>query len=153
MASLLQQQGCPAACTAPQGGSWVAHAPPSRRRPARQQCAVAAASGAKHAAAEQVQLGASDLRVSRCCLGTMTWGMQNTEEEAHQQMDVAWDEYGLNFLDTAEICEQGRQGGCGGCGGCAPEGACLCPPPSPMFLVRYAICELAASHCRDLRGN
>ncbi|PSC73609.1 aldo-keto reductase-like [Micractinium conductrix] len=55
------------------------------------------------AAAERVQLGASDLLVSRCCLGTMTWGEQNTEQEAHQQLSCAVDEYGLNFIDTAEI--------------------------------------------------
>lgn len=35
----------------------------------------------------------------------MTWGMQNSEAEAHEQLSVAWDECGLNFLDTAEICE------------------------------------------------
>lgn len=33
----------------------------------------------------------------------MTWGMQNSEEEAHQQLSCAWDDYGINFLDTAEI--------------------------------------------------
>lgn len=37
-----------------------------------------------------------------CCLGTMTWGKQNTEAEAHQQLSYAFD-YGLNFLDTAEM--------------------------------------------------
>ena len=51
---------------------------------------------------DRVQLGDSDLEVSSCCLGTMTWGMQNTEEEAHQQLDYSW-ERGINFLDTAEI--------------------------------------------------
>ncbi|EFN59433.1 hypothetical protein CHLNCDRAFT_48483 [Chlorella variabilis] len=33
----------------------------------------------------------------------MTWGMQNTEQEAHQQLSAAWNEFGLNFMDTAEI--------------------------------------------------
>jgi aryl-alcohol dehydrogenase-like predicted oxidoreductase len=33
----------------------------------------------------------------------MTWGMQNTEAEAHQQLSCAWDDFGINFLDTAEI--------------------------------------------------
>lgn len=47
-------------------------------------------------------LGAGDLRVSRICLGTMTWGHQNTEAEAHEQIEYALD-YGVNFLDTAEI--------------------------------------------------
>ena len=47
-------------------------------------------------------LGRSDLKVSRVCLGTMTWGEQNSEAEAHQQLDYAWDQ-GVNFLDTAEM--------------------------------------------------
>ncbi len=48
------------------------------------------------------QLGASDLNVSEICLGTMTWGTQNTEAEAHEQMDYAF-EQGVNFFDTAEL--------------------------------------------------
>jgi aryl-alcohol dehydrogenase-like predicted oxidoreductase len=46
-------------------------------------------------------LGRTDLRVAALCLGTMTWGQQNTEEEGHAQLDIARDR-GLNFLDTAE---------------------------------------------------
>jgi predicted aldo/keto reductase-like oxidoreductase len=48
------------------------------------------------------KLGRTDLEVSRCCLGTMTWGEQNTESEAHEQMDYAL-EHGVNFWDTAEL--------------------------------------------------
>ena len=48
------------------------------------------------------KLGSSDMLVSSCCLGTMTWGNQNTDEEAAAQLDKAWD-LGVNFLDTAEI--------------------------------------------------
>jgi len=48
------------------------------------------------------KLGSSDMLVSSCCLGTMTWGNQNTDEEAAAQLDRAWD-CGVNFLDTAEI--------------------------------------------------
>ena len=48
------------------------------------------------------KLGSSDMLVSSCCLGTMTWGSQNTDEEAAAQLDKAWD-LGVNFLDTAEI--------------------------------------------------
>jgi aryl-alcohol dehydrogenase-like predicted oxidoreductase len=48
------------------------------------------------------RLGRTDLLVSRICLGTMTWGEQNTEAEGHQQMDYAF-ERGVNFLDTAEL--------------------------------------------------
>jgi len=47
------------------------------------------------------KLGSSDLMVSSCCLGTMTWGNQNTDEEAAEQLCAAWDA-GVNFLDTAE---------------------------------------------------
>ncbi len=48
------------------------------------------------------RLGQTDLEVSLICLGTMTWGQQNTEAEAHQQLDMAWD-MGVNFLDAAEM--------------------------------------------------
>lgn len=48
------------------------------------------------------QLGSSPLNVSEVCLGTMTWGMQNTEEEAHAQIDYALSR-GVNFIDTAEL--------------------------------------------------
>ncbi len=47
------------------------------------------------------QLGRTDLRVSAICLGTMTWGQQNTEAEGHAQMDYALGQ-GVNFFDTAE---------------------------------------------------
>lgn len=48
------------------------------------------------------QLGKTDLNVSVICLGTMTWGLQNTREEAFEQMDFAL-EQGVNFFDTAEM--------------------------------------------------
>lgn len=48
------------------------------------------------------KLGSSDLDVSRVCLGTMTWGRQNTEADGHAQMNYAV-EKGINFFDTAEI--------------------------------------------------
>eukprot|EP00741_Cyanophora_paradoxa_P008688 tig00001368_g8411.t1 len=51
---------------------------------------------------EYKKLGSSDLMVSVVCLGTMTWGEQNTEEEAHAQLDLAL-EMGVNFIDTAEL--------------------------------------------------
>ncbi len=44
----------------------------------------------------------SDLKVSSICLGTMTFGNQNSEAEAHEQLDCAID-HGINFLDTAEM--------------------------------------------------
>ncbi len=47
-------------------------------------------------------LGTSDLQVSRICLGTMTWGTQNSEAEAHAQLDHAIAQ-GINFIDTAEM--------------------------------------------------
>lgn len=48
------------------------------------------------------RLGRTDLAVSRICLGSMTWGQQNTEAEGHAQMDLAF-ERGVNFIDTAEL--------------------------------------------------
>ena len=48
------------------------------------------------------KLGNTDLDVSTICLGTMTWGEQNTEEEGFEQMDYAL-EQGVNFWDTAEL--------------------------------------------------
>ncbi|MEJ2360180.1 MAG: aldo/keto reductase [Gammaproteobacteria bacterium] len=47
-------------------------------------------------------LGNSDLKVTHICLGTMTFGQQNTEAEAHAQLDFALDQ-GINFYDTAEM--------------------------------------------------
>lgn len=44
----------------------------------------------------------SDLKVSEAALGTMTWGEQNSEAEAHAQLDYAF-EHGINFIDTAEM--------------------------------------------------
>ncbi|WP_149304257.1 NADP(H)-dependent aldo-keto reductase [Pareuzebyella sediminis] len=44
----------------------------------------------------------TNIEVSKICLGTMTWGKQNTEAEGHQQMDYAVDQ-GINFFDTAEL--------------------------------------------------
>ena len=48
------------------------------------------------------KLGLSDLTVSGVCLGTMTFGTQNSEAEAHQQLDFALAQ-GINFIDTAEM--------------------------------------------------
>ncbi|EME28408.1 aldo/keto reductase isoform 1 [Galdieria sulphuraria] len=47
-------------------------------------------------------LGDSQLVVSQVCLGTMTFGKQNSEQEAHQLLDYAVDQ-GINFIDTAEL--------------------------------------------------
>ncbi len=44
----------------------------------------------------------TDLNVSEVCLGTMTWGEQNSRDEAHAQLDYAVD-HGINFIDTAEM--------------------------------------------------
>ena len=48
------------------------------------------------------KLGNTDLDVSTICLGTMTWGEQNTQEEGFEQMNYAL-EQGVNFWDTAEL--------------------------------------------------
>ena len=48
------------------------------------------------------KLGNTDIDISRICLGTMTWGEQNTRDEAFAQMDMAVD-MGINFFDAAEM--------------------------------------------------
>jgi len=55
-------------------------------------------------------LGTSDLRVSELCLGTMTWGEQNTIEDAQSQLDYAV-AHGINFIDTAEMYPVPPRGG------------------------------------------
>ena len=51
---------------------------------------------------EYRRLGRTDIEVSRVCLGTMTFGQQNTETEAHDQLSLAIDQ-GVNFIDAAEM--------------------------------------------------
>ena len=48
------------------------------------------------------KLGNTELDVSTICLGTMTWGEQNTQDEGFEQMDYSLD-HGINFFDTAEL--------------------------------------------------
>ena len=48
------------------------------------------------------KLGSTDLDVSLICLGTMTWGTQNSEKDAFEQMDYSVNQ-GINFFDTAEL--------------------------------------------------
>ena len=48
------------------------------------------------------KLGRTDISVSALCLGSMTWGTQNTTSEGHAQIDMALD-HGINFIDTAEM--------------------------------------------------
>ncbi|MBN2631640.1 MAG: aldo/keto reductase [Rhodobacteraceae bacterium] len=51
---------------------------------------------------ERVSLGRTGIEVSKLCLGTMTWGSQNSESEGHAQADMALD-HGVTFWDTAEM--------------------------------------------------
>ncbi len=51
---------------------------------------------------KQIPLGRTGLMVSELCLGTMTWGTQNTEVQAHDQIAMSLD-HGVNFIDTAEM--------------------------------------------------
>ena len=51
---------------------------------------------------EYNKLPGTDIQVSKICLGTMTWGRQNSESEAFEQMDYSLDK-GVNFFDTAEL--------------------------------------------------
>jgi len=52
---------------------------------------------------DYTKVGSSDLIVSKVCMGTMTFGNQNTIKEGVEQLNTAFDEYGINFLDTAEL--------------------------------------------------
>jgi aryl-alcohol dehydrogenase-like predicted oxidoreductase len=52
---------------------------------------------------DYVMLGDSNLQVSKVCMGTMTFGEQNTLDEGVAQLNLAFDEYGINFIDTAEM--------------------------------------------------
>ena len=51
---------------------------------------------------EYSELGTSKIKISKICLGTMTFGEQNNIDEAHDQLDFAIDK-GVNFIDTAEM--------------------------------------------------
>ncbi|MEM6372169.1 MAG: aldo/keto reductase [Pseudomonadota bacterium] len=51
---------------------------------------------------ERRKLGRTDIEVSALCLGSMTWGTQNTAEEGHEQIERAL-EAGIDFVDTAEM--------------------------------------------------
>lgn len=51
---------------------------------------------------EYRELGRTGVKVSAICLGTMTWGDQNTEADGHEQMDYAL-AHGINFFDTSEM--------------------------------------------------
>ena len=51
---------------------------------------------------KHIKLGSSDLQVSEVCLGSMTWGSQNTQSDAFEQINYAL-EQGINFIDTAEL--------------------------------------------------
>ena len=48
------------------------------------------------------ELGQSGIKVSELCLGSMTWGSQNSQEDANRQIEISLD-HGINFLDTAEM--------------------------------------------------
>ena len=48
------------------------------------------------------KLSGTDLNISQICLGTMTWGQQNSQEDGFAQMDYSLDK-GINFFDTAEL--------------------------------------------------
>ena len=73
---------------------------------ARRSTVLMSGAAPKSTPIQRRQLGNSDIMVSTCCLGGMTWGQQNTEEDANAQLSLAFD-YGVNFIDTAEV-----QGAC-----------------------------------------
>jgi aryl-alcohol dehydrogenase-like predicted oxidoreductase len=51
---------------------------------------------------KKIPIAGGALQVSELCLGTMTWGEQNSESEAHAQLDCAL-AHGIDFIDTAEM--------------------------------------------------
>ena len=55
---------------------------------------------------DYIKLSNTDILVSKVCLGTMTFGDQNTEAEAHEQLDYALSQ-GINFIDTADVYSRG----------------------------------------------
>jgi len=63
------------------------------------------------------RLGSSDLIVSEICLGTMTYGEQNSEKEAHEQLACAWDQAGLPGYRRSRLVywDQQRDGPVGNC--------------------------------------
>ncbi|GMH45213.1 hypothetical protein BSKO_13170 [Bryopsis sp. KO-2023] len=85
---------------------WGGLIPPSPRsvHPGQRKtrCSVAEGRVSKDLSLKHVTLGNSDLLVSEACLGTMTYGQQNDEQEAHTIMSRAVD-LGINFFDTAEM--------------------------------------------------
>ncbi|MEQ8366139.1 MAG: aldo/keto reductase, partial [Roseicyclus sp.] len=50
----------------------------------------------------KIPLGSTDTMITDYCLGTMTWGRQTPQDDAHRQMDMALDA-GINIVDTAEM--------------------------------------------------
>ena len=54
---------------------------------------------------QQKKLGNTDIMVSKICLGTMNWGAQNNEQEAHEQLDYGV-AHGINFIDTLSISQE-----------------------------------------------
>lgn len=68
----------------------------------RQRSSFAASQTAESHSMQTRKLGRSGIDVSLICLGTMTWGQQNSEAEGHAQMDYAVSR-GVNFFDTAEL--------------------------------------------------
>jgi len=102
---LLNSQGPPAAEQLHGRWSLLARlamawheAPP--KTATHQRIAMAAVLGGQ---LKKVPIGSSGMEVTEVCLGTMTWGIQNTEEEAHEQLDYALKERGVNFIDIAEM--------------------------------------------------
>ncbi|XP_062109336.1 uncharacterized protein LOC133819963 [Humulus lupulus] len=76
-------------------------APQILRRRSSSKTAISAKLGEKNSGLEYRRVGDSDLEISEITLGTMTFGEQNTEKEAHEMLSYAF-EQGINALDSAE---------------------------------------------------
>ena len=93
------------------------------------------------------------LNVSVVCLGTMTWGNQNTEAEAHEQLDVFVD-CGGNFVDTAELYPVPPGANNATCPSKLPrarQGSALCSA-SPQVAAQWWLTPGVCPQARSLQG-
>jgi hypothetical protein len=76
-------------------------AAPCRRHLSR--CQATTMSAKKPISMPMRQLGSSDLKVSQVGIGAMMFGLETDEAQSHRLLDIAFDEYGVNFIDNSEV--------------------------------------------------
>jgi hypothetical protein len=74
---------------------------PSRRHLSR--CHATTMAAKKQTTMPLRQLGSSDLKVSQVGIGAMMFGLETDEAQSHRLLDIAFDEYGVNFIDNSEV--------------------------------------------------